>query len=70
MADDAVDALVVTGAGKMFSGGADIREFGQSPPPGTPHLPTVIDAIEASEKPVVAAIHGFALGGGLFEQGE
>ncbi len=65
MADDAVDALVVTGAGKMFSGGADIREFGQSPPPGTPHLPTVIDAIEASEKPVVAAIHGFALGGGL-----
>ena len=64
-ADDAVDALVVTGAGKMFSGGADIREFGQSPPPGTPHLPTVIDAIEASEKPVVAAIHGFALGGGL-----
>lgn len=64
-ADDAVDALVVTGAGKMFSGGADIREFGQSPPPGTPHLPMVIDAIEASEKPVVAAIHGFALGGGL-----
>jgi len=64
-ADGAVDALVVTGAGKMFSGGADIREFGQSPPPGTPHLPTVIDAIEASEKPVVAAIHGFALGGGL-----
>ncbi len=64
-ADDAVSALVVTGAGKMFSGGADIREFGQSPPPGTPQLPTVIDAIEASEKPVVAAIHGFALGGGL-----
>ena len=64
-ADDAVDALVVTGAGKMFSGGADIREFGHSPPPGTPHLPMVIDAIEASEKPVVAAIHGFALGGGL-----
>ena len=64
-ADGAVDALVVTGAGKMFSGGADIREFGHSPPPGTPHLPMVIDAIEASEKPVVAAIHGFALGGGL-----
>ena len=65
LSDDAVRALVVTGGGKMFCGGADIREFGQAPPPGTPHLPTVIDAIEASTKPVVAAIHGFALGGGL-----
>ena len=63
--DDAVHALVITGAGKMFCGGADIREFGQAPPPGTPPLPTVIDAIEASAKPTVAAIHGFALGGGL-----
>lgn len=63
--DDGVQALVVTGSGKMFCGGADIREFGQPPPPGTPYLPTVIDAIEASTKPVVAAIHGFALGGGL-----
>ena len=65
LSDDAVRALVVTGGGKMFCGGADIREFGQAPPPGTPHLPTLIDAIEASTKPVVAAIHGFALGGGL-----
>jgi 3-hydroxyacyl-CoA dehydrogenase len=65
LSDDAVRALVVTGAGKMFCGGADIREFGQTPPPDTPHLPTVFDAIEASIKPVVAAIHGFALGGGL-----
>jgi 3-hydroxyacyl-CoA dehydrogenase len=65
LSDDAVGALVVTGGGKMFCGGADIREFGQAPPPGTPHLPTVIDVLEASTKPVVAAIHGFALGGGL-----
>jgi 3-hydroxyacyl-CoA dehydrogenase len=65
LSDDTVQALVITGDGKMFCGGADIREFGQSPPPGTPHLPTVIDAIEASAKPTVAAIHGFALGGGL-----
>ena len=63
--DHEVRALVITGAGKMFSGGADISEFGKTPPPGTPHLPTLIDAIETSEKPVVAAIHGVALGGGL-----
>ena len=63
--DDAVRALVITGSGRMFSGGADISEFGKTPPPGTPHLPTLIDAIEASEKPVVAAIHGVALGGGF-----
>ena len=62
--DDAVQALVITGSGKMFSGGADIREFGQTPPPGTPALPELIDEIEASDKPVVAAIHGVALGGG------
>ena len=63
--DDEVRALVITGSGRMFSGGADISEFGKTPPPGTPHLPTLIDAIEASTKPVVAAIHGVALGGGL-----
>jgi 3-hydroxyacyl-CoA dehydrogenase len=63
--DDSVVALVITGAGRMFSGGADISEFGHTPPAGTPPLPDLIDAIEASEKPVVAAIHGVALGGGL-----
>ena len=62
--DDAVRALVITGSGRMFCGGADIREFGQTPPAGTPHLPSLFDAIEALDKPVVAAIHGVALGGG------
>ena len=64
-ADDSVKALVITGAGRMFSSGADISEFGKEPPPGTPHLPSVIDGIESSPKPVVAAIHGVAAGGGF-----
>ena len=63
-ADDIV-AIVIAGADRMFCGGADIREFGQPPPDGTPFLPAVIDEIESSEKPVVAAIHGVAAGGGL-----
>jgi 3-hydroxyacyl-CoA dehydrogenase len=62
-ADDRVKAIVIRGAGKLFSGGADITEFGK--PPVGPMLPEVVDAIEASMKPVVAAIHGMALGGGL-----
>jgi 3-hydroxyacyl-CoA dehydrogenase len=64
MTDDGVQAVVITGSGRMFSGGADIREFGQTPPEGTPHLPELIDSIEASTKPVLAAMHGVALGGG------
>ena len=64
--DDAdVEAIVIAGQGKMFCAGADIRELGQEPPPDTPQLPDVIDAVEASTKPVVAAIHGVAAGGGL-----
>lgn len=58
-----INAMVITGSGKIFIGGADIREFGQ--PPAEPILPAIVAAIEASAKPVVAAINGAALGGGL-----
>ncbi|SAK67983.1 3-hydroxyacyl-CoA dehydrogenase NAD-binding domain-containing protein [Caballeronia ptereochthonis] len=58
-----VDAVLLLGAGRNFIGGADIREFGKPPVP--PSLPEVCNYIEASAKPVVAAIHGVALGGGL-----
>ncbi|WP_293798368.1 3-hydroxyacyl-CoA dehydrogenase NAD-binding domain-containing protein [uncultured Bosea sp.] len=62
-ADAAVAAIVIASAGKAFIAGADISEFGQ--PPAPPSLPEVLDAIENSAKPVVAAIQGVALGGGL-----
>ncbi|MBP7335282.1 3-hydroxyacyl-CoA dehydrogenase NAD-binding domain-containing protein [Niveispirillum sp.] len=61
--DDLVTAIVIRGDGRMFSAGADITEFGK--PLAEPGLSDVIDAIEASNKPVVAVIHGSALGGGL-----
>jgi len=64
-ADDAVKAIVLTGSGKAFSGGADIREFNTPKATAEPHLLTVIGAIEASTKPVVAAVHSVAMGGGL-----
>jgi len=57
-----IEAAVIACAGRTFVAGADIREFGQ--PPREPHLPDVINAIEACSKPVVAAIQGTALGGG------
>jgi len=62
-ADSAVEAVLIVGAGRNFIAGADIREFGKPPVP--PLLPDVCNRIEACAKPVVAAIHGAALGGGL-----
>ncbi|AYG67145.1 MULTISPECIES: 3-hydroxyacyl-CoA dehydrogenase NAD-binding domain-containing protein [unclassified Rhizobium] len=61
--DADVASVVLTGAGNSFIGGADIREFGK--PPVEPLLPDIIARIEAFPKPVVAAINGVALGGGL-----
>ena len=58
-----IDVMVIIGAGKIFIGGADIRELGQ--PPAEPILPTITSAIEASAKPVLVALNGAALGGGL-----
>ena len=62
-ADDSVKAVVIACEGQTFFAGADITEFGK--PPVMPWLPVVVDTIEACSKPVVAAIHGTALGGGL-----
>ena len=62
-ADPAVKAVVLIGAGKAFSGGADIREFNK--PREKPDLPDVNDLQDGMKKPLVAAIAGFALGGGL-----
>ena len=61
--DDSVKAVVIACEGQTFFAGADITEFGK--PPVMPWLPEVVDRIENCSKPVVAAIHGTALGGGL-----
>ncbi|WP_186420669.1 3-hydroxyacyl-CoA dehydrogenase NAD-binding domain-containing protein [Bosea sp. CS1GBMeth4] len=63
MADPAVTALVIAARGKAFIAGADISEFGK--PPVAPLLPEVLESVENAGKPVVAAIEGVALGGGL-----
>jgi len=64
-ADERVQAIVITGAGKAFSGGADIREFGTPKAVQEPNLLSLILAVEACSKPVVAAIHSVCMGGGL-----
>ncbi len=61
--DTRIEAIVLTGSARAFSAGADVREFGKPPQP--PSLPEVCNRIEACSKPVVAAVHGVALGGGL-----
>ena len=63
LADDSVQAIVLRCAGATFIAGADISEFGK--PPRGPDFNAVLNSIEAASKPVVAAIHGTALGGGL-----
>ena len=63
--DKAIKAVVLTGQGKAFSGGADIKEFGTPKAVQDPNLLSVILAIENSPKPVVAAVHTVAMGGGL-----
>ncbi|MDF2598014.1 MAG: fatty acid oxidation complex subunit alpha [Methylobacterium brachiatum] len=62
-ADESVRAIVLAAEGKVFVGGADISEFGK--PPQAPSLPDVLERLDAGSKPVVAAIGGAALGGGL-----
>ncbi|OYU26152.1 MAG: 3-hydroxyacyl-CoA dehydrogenase [Burkholderiales bacterium PBB2] len=64
-ADPAVTAVVMTGAGAAFSGGADIKEFGSPKAMSEPNLPSVVAFVEACSKPVVAAVHSVCMGGGL-----
>ena len=59
----AVKAIVIICGGRTFIAGADIAEFGK--PPAPPHFPEVLNAIENASKPVIAALHGTALGGGF-----
>jgi 3-hydroxyacyl-CoA dehydrogenase len=62
-ADGAVKAIIIICDGRTFIAGADISEFGK--PPAPPHLPEALDALENASKPVIAALHGTALGGGF-----
>jgi 3-hydroxyacyl-CoA dehydrogenase len=63
--DAAVQAIVITGAGKAFSGGADIREFGSPKAIAEPNLLSLIRLLDEATKPVIAALNGVCMGGGL-----
>ena len=63
LADDGAKALMIIGGGRTFPAGADIREFGK--PPQEPSLPDVVQTLENSDKLLIAAVHGTALGGGM-----
>src|SRR6185503_3150787 len=65
LADPKVSSIVLIGSDRAFSGGADVKEFGTPKAGLAPNLLDVIKGVEASPKPVVAAISGSALGGGL-----
>ena len=65
LADPAIKAIVLMGAAKNFSGGADIREFNSPKSLAEPNLHSVIRIVEAASKPVIAAIGGACMGGGL-----
>ena len=65
LGDSAVRAIIITGAGKAFSGGADIKEFNTPKSSAEPTMHTILPALEAAGKPVIAAIHSVAMGGGL-----
>ncbi len=63
--DTAIKALVLIGSDRAFSGGADISEFGSPKATAEPNLLTVVNYVESSRKPVIAAISGACMGGGL-----
>ncbi|HVO06174.1 MAG TPA: enoyl-CoA hydratase/isomerase family protein, partial [Burkholderiaceae bacterium] len=65
LADGGVKAIVVTGSERAFSGGADVKEFNTPNSLREPRLPALISAFENSGKPVIAAIAGVCMGGGL-----
>ena len=65
LADAGVAAIVITGAGKAFSGGADIKEFGSPKAVAEPNLLSLIKQLDDATKPVIAAVHSVCMGGGL-----